>query len=66
MITEQSLVGIEIKSDADTYVRLATQVKDYDKYYDCNFAVVGSSGRKLTICSIYDKGIKLYLPICVR
>ena len=43
MVTENSLVGIEIKSDADTYARLATQVKDYDKYYDCNIAVVGSS-----------------------
>ena len=43
MVTEKSLVGIEIKSDADTYARLATQVKDYDKYYDCNIAVVGSS-----------------------
>ena len=43
MITEGSLVGIEIKSDADTYARLASQVKDYDKYYDYNIAVVGSS-----------------------
>lgn len=43
MVTENSLVGIEIKSDADTYARLATQVKDYDKYYDYNIAVVGSS-----------------------
>lgn len=43
MITEGSLVGIEIKSDADTYTRLASQVKDYDKYYDYNMAVVGSS-----------------------
>ena len=43
MVTEDSLVGIEIKSDADTYARLSTQVKDYDKYYDYNIAVVGSS-----------------------
>ncbi|WP_026489194.1 sce7726 family protein [Butyrivibrio sp. XBB1001] len=43
MVTEDSLVGIEIKSDADTYARLVTQVKDYDKYYDYNIAVVGSS-----------------------
>ena len=43
MVTGKSLVGIEIKSDADTYARLATQVKDYDKYYDYNIAVVGSS-----------------------
>lgn len=43
MVTEDALCGIEIKSDADTYVRLAGQVKDYDQYYDYNFAVVGSS-----------------------
>ena len=43
MVTEKSLVGIEIKSDADTYARLVTQVKDYDKHYDYNIAVVGSS-----------------------
>lgn len=43
MVIPDALIGIEIKSDADTYVRLATQVKDYDKYYDYNYAVVGSS-----------------------
>ncbi len=42
MITEDSLVGIEIKSDADTYTRLAGQVKDYDKYFDMNICVVGT------------------------
>ena len=43
MVTEDALYGIEIKSDADTYVRLASQVKDYDKYYDFNYVVVGTS-----------------------
>ena len=43
MVTTESLFGIEIKSDADTYARLDRQVKDYDKYYDYNIAVVGSS-----------------------
>lgn len=43
MITPTDIVGIEIKSDADTYVRLASQVKDYDKYFDFNYVVVGSS-----------------------
>ena len=43
MVTETGLVGIEIKRDADTYARLTSQVKDYDKYYDFNIAVVGSS-----------------------
>ncbi len=42
MITENGLVGIEIKSDADSYARLSRQVKDYDRYYDYNIAVVGT------------------------
>lgn len=43
MVTERYLTGIEIKSDRDTYVRLGSQVKDYDKYYDRNVIVVGTS-----------------------
>lgn len=43
MVTESDLYGIEIKSDADTYVRLNHQVKDYDRYFDYNYIVVGSS-----------------------
>ncbi len=43
MVTPDALYGIEIKSDADTYARLARQVKDYDKYYDFNYVVVGTS-----------------------
>ncbi len=43
MITDDALFGIEIKSDADTYARLARQVEDYDRYYDKNIVVVGSS-----------------------
>jgi len=42
MVTEDALYGIEIKSDADTYARLARQVKDYDKYYDRNIIVAGT------------------------
>ena len=29
--------------DADSYTRLAAQVKNYDKYYDENYLVVGST-----------------------
>lgn len=43
MVTEGAIVGIEIKSDADTYARLARQVEDYDKYYDKNIVVVGTT-----------------------
>lgn len=42
MVLPDALCGIEIKSDADTYARLARQVKDYDRYFDYNMAVVGT------------------------
>lgn len=44
-ITDGAIIGIEIKSDADTYTRLATQVKDYDKYCDFCYIAVGESHR---------------------
>ena len=43
MVLTDALYGIEIKSDADTYARLARQVKDYERYYDYNIVVVGTS-----------------------
>lgn len=43
MVREDMLVGMEIKSDADTYERLARQVRDYDRTFDANMVVVGGS-----------------------
>ena len=43
MVLPDCVCGIEIKSDADTYTRLAAQVKNYDKYYDQNYIVAGST-----------------------
>ena len=43
IILPNKVCGIEIKSDADSYTRLAGQVKYYDRYYDENFIVVGST-----------------------
>ncbi len=43
MVIPDKIVGIEIKSDADTYTRLERQVADYDLYFDQNIVVVGSS-----------------------
>ena len=43
MVVTDAIYGIEIKSDADTYTRLSDQVKDYDKYFDQNIVVVGST-----------------------
>ena len=46
LVLEENLIGVEIKSDADTYARLARQVKDYKKFFDYNYVVVGSSHSK--------------------
>ncbi|MCC8150356.1 MAG: sce7726 family protein [Lachnospiraceae bacterium] len=43
MVTPETVYGIEIKSDADSYARLKRQIRDYDYYYDCNYVVVGTT-----------------------
>ena len=43
MVLPDKVCGIEIKSDADSYTRLAQQVKNYDRYYDENYLVIGST-----------------------
>lgn len=43
MIRDCGIYGLEIKSDADTYERLSRQVKDYDRFFDYNYAVVGTT-----------------------
>ena len=43
MLTSRCLTGLEIKSDADTYDRLKRQVRDYDRFCDMNYVVVGRS-----------------------
>lgn len=60
-VTENGLIGFEIKSDADSYTRLNTQVKNYDIFYDFNYLVIG--GRHI-------KGAQKHIPdywgiICV-
>lgn len=42
-VTDDGVMGIEIKSDADSYARLSGQVKDYDRFFDYNCIVVGST-----------------------
>lgn len=46
MLTEDCVIGLEIKSDADTYERLKRQVRYYDKFCDRNYAVIGRSHEK--------------------
>lgn len=46
VVLEDKLIGIEIKSDSDTYTRLPTQIKDYNHFFDYNYLAVGSSHAK--------------------
>lgn len=43
MVLPGAVAGVEIKSDADTYARLSRQIKDYNQFFDYNFAAVGSN-----------------------
>lgn len=45
-LTETDIIGIEIKSDADSYERLKGQVRSYNKYCDYNYIAVGRSHEK--------------------
>lgn len=46
IVTDDAITGLEIKSDADSYTRLKRQVRDYDKYFDYNYVVIGRSHLK--------------------
>jgi len=43
LVMDEMLVGLEIKSDADTYARLERQIADYNRCFDMNYVVVGTS-----------------------
>ncbi len=43
MVMPLAVCGIEIKSDADNYSRLKRQVRDYNRYFDYNYIVAGTS-----------------------
>ena len=42
-IIDGEIIGIEIKSDSDTYTRLKTQIKDYERFCDKCYVAVGES-----------------------
>lgn len=46
LVLDNKLIGIEIKSDADTYTRLPAQIKDYNHFFDYNYIAVGISHSK--------------------
>lgn len=53
MVADRELIGFELKSDRDSLARLKKQVKDYDKYYDRNYIVIGAH---------YQKKIEEHIP----
>lgn len=46
MLTPEQIIGLEIKSDADTYERLKRQIRNYNRYCDKNYVVIGKSHAK--------------------
>lgn len=42
LVTKTKLIGLEIKSDRDSFVRLERQIRDYEKFFDTNYLVVGT------------------------
>ena len=42
-VTNDCIIGFEIKSDSDTYTRLKRQVPDYERFCDYCYVVVGES-----------------------
>ena len=42
MVTETELIGFEIKSDMDSLERLEKQIKNYNRFCDKNYLVVGN------------------------
>lgn len=42
LVMDGALIGVEIKSDADTYARLDKQVAEYNRCFDKNYVVVGT------------------------
>ena len=53
-VTDSIITGYEIKSDLDSYARLKSQVRDYNKFCDICYAVVGKSHQKGIIKHIPD------------
>lgn len=46
LLTDESIIGIEIKSDADSYERLKRQIREYNKFCDFNYVAVGKKHEK--------------------
>lgn len=54
LLTPDSLCGCEIKSDLDSYARLPSQIKAYDRFFDLNYCIVGASHKKGVFARLPD------------
>ena len=52
-ICREQIVGVEIKSDVDTYTRLKSQIRNYNKFCDYNYIAIGKS---------HERHIEKYIP----
>ena len=75
LVTKTKLIGLEIKSDRDSFERLARQVKDYEKFFDTNYLVVGTCHVEEAmrtvpahwgIYEVYENSDGTYIMECVR
>lgn len=46
VVTEDILIGYEIKGDTDSYARLPMQIKEYDVFFQNNYLVIGAAHKK--------------------
>lgn len=75
LVTKTKLIGLEIKSDRDSFERLARQVLDYEKFFDTNYLVVGTYHVEEAlrtvpahwgIYEVYEAADGTYVIECVR
>lgn len=52
LVTKTKLIGLEIKSDRDSFVRLERQIRDYEKFFDINYLVVGTYHVEEALCTV--------------
>lgn len=75
LVTKTKLIGLEIKSDRDSFERLARQIRDYERFFDTNYLVVGTYHVEEAlrtvpphwgIYEVYENADGTYVMECVR
>ncbi|MGN1084323.1 MAG: sce7726 family protein [Lachnospiraceae bacterium] len=75
LVTRTKLIGLEIKSDRDSFERLERQIKDYERFFDTNYLVTGTYHveealktvpKHWGIYEVYESADGAYVMECVR